>query len=736
MIESKNYRFKFELVGNSDSSTTVKKYNSKFGDGEIGTGSGGYVNAIVSATMRLVENDTKVLFSITYDVKEDNYSKKSGDDWLRMTKNFYYDVSAFTQLASASRISGNKRITKTIKKITLNSLEKQVVQSASYTAKISAGSEQHKELQPSWTGTEKSWLPGKEIYIKIDGKGKELEKEGNLSIRGYVYFTISLLIDEKTEVIYQEEPDIPKLDYGVGKAFETLPAVMDATLGCGYDIAGDSPQISSCKYRVLDLDRLNRYKHIVARDYNKSENQMYEGESINEYTEDINEKYGISASFGIGGFTFSNETNWSFSKSSSKKSTNKYKKCDFKTIYHTYEIDEYRRPEKLLFFLTEKFKKHLNELNPEQFVDYYGTHVVLGMKVGGRLTYNSRFQESILSGSSASSVTTSTKLGYTEGGTPDAGNADVNTALNNLYAQMSNPNLKPEQLTELAKAASSLQGVHTKTQTGEKAGGWNVNVGATTSNTETITFSNTDRTTEITCYSVGGDPALAGLFLMDNTKYDKWAETVKNNQVFMDFIPGSVIPIYEFIPKSRRGENYKLTKEMVKEAVESHLLDKRLQNAEPVNGEQKLEFNTLGKLNSQKKQEDEEVDSQNDKLTGWEAYFQLVNFGDGFAGCIINYKVYEGGLNAGKTILENSQEIKLSKSKYAQMVIMNDEPTFHMQGTIRGKRHDWIDVTEFFQDCEFIDTYGDNVEIKVDGSGNDLGNIGIKGTLKIKYKAM
>ena len=736
MIESKDYRFKFELVGNSDSSTTVKKYNSKLGDGEIGTGSGGYVNAIVSATMRLVENDTKVLFSITYDVKEDNYGKKSGDDCLRMTKDFYYDVSAFTQLASASRIQGNKRITKTIKKITLNSLEKQVVQSASYSAKISAGSEKHKELQPWSTGTEKSWLPGKEIYIKIDGKGKELEKEGNLSIRGYVYFTISLLIDEKTEVIYQEEPDTPKLDYGVGKAFETLPTVMDATLGCGYDIAGDSPQISSCKYRVLDLDRLNKYKHIVARDYNKSENQMYEGESINEYTEDINEKYGISASFGIGGFTFSNETNWSFSKSSSKKSTNKYKKCDFKTIYHTYEIDEYRRPEKLLFFLTEKFKKHLNELNPEQFVEHYGTHVVLGMKVGGRLTYNSRFLESILSGSSASSVTTSTKIGYTEGGTPSAGNADVNTALNNLYAQMSNPNLKPEQLSELAKAASSLQGVHTNTKTGGNAGGWNVNVGATTSNTETITFSNTDKSTEITCYSVGGDPALAGSFLMDNTKYDKWAETVKNNQVFMDFIPGSVIPIYEFIPKSRRGENYKLTREMVKEAVESHLLDKRLQNAEPVNGEQKLEFNTLGKLNSKKKQEDEEVDSQNDKLTGWEAYFQLVNFGDGFAGCIINYKVYEGGLNAGKTILENSQEIKLSKGKYAQMVIMNDEPTFHMQGTIRGKRHDWIDVTEFFQDCEFIDTYGDNAEIKIDGSGNYLGNIGIRGTLKIKYKAM
>ena len=736
MIESKDYRFKFELVGNSDSSTKVKKYNSKLGDGEIGTGSGGYVYANVSATMRLVENDTKVLFSITYDVKEDNYGKKSGDDWLRMTKNFYYDVSAFTQLASASRISGNKRITKTIKKITLNSLEKQVVQSASFSAKISAGSEKHKELQPFGTGTEKSWLPGKEIYIKIDGKGKELEKEGNLSIRGYVYFTISLLIDEKTEVIYQEEPDTPQLDYGVGKAFETLPAVMNDTLGCGYDITGDSPQLSSCKYRVLDLDRLNRYKHIVARDYNKSENQMYEGESINEYTEDINEKYGISTSFGIGGFTFSNETNWSFSKSSSKKSTNKYKKYDFKTIYHTYEIDEYRRPEKLLFFLTEKFKKHLNELNPEEFVKYYGTHVVLGMKVGGRLTYNSRFQESILSGSSASSVTTNTKIGYTEGGTPDAGNADVNTALNNLYTKMSNPNLTAEQLSELAKAASSLQGVHTSTKTGGNAGGWNVNVGATTSNTETVTFSNTDRTTEITCYSVGGDPAMAGSFLMDQTKYDKWAETVKNNQVFMDFIPGSVIPIYEFIPKSRRGENYKLTREMVKEAVESHLLDKRLQNAEPVNGEQKLEFNTLGKYNSKKKQEDEEVDTQNDKLTGWEAYFQLVNFGDGFAGCIINYKVYEGGINAGKTILENSQEIKLSKNKYAQMVIMNDETTFHMQGTIRGKRHDWIDVTEMFQDCEFIDTYGDNVEIKIDGSGNDLGNIGIRGTLKIKYKAM
>lgn len=739
IMAKQSYRFKFEIIGNSDSDSKVSKANSKFGDGEIGTGSGGYLKAAVSANIKLVDGNKRVKLMLTYSVAEDDFGKKKNDDKLFMSKTFYYDVSSFTQLQSSSRISGGNRITTTIESIKLLTPNGNTPSAAEYSAKISTDDEKHKELAPTWTGNTQSWLPTDQICIKVDGKGKELEKEGNLSIRGYVYIDIERVEKEITEEIYQDEPDIPKLDYGVGRVLETLPETMQRTLGCGYDIAGDAPQLSSCKYSVLDLDRLNKYKHLLVDNAYKSDNKAYDGESLREYTEDINTKYGISVSGSVFGVTFSNETSWSFSEKKNKKTISKYQKKDFKSIYHVYRIDDIVNPQKLLFFLTEKFKKDLNELNPEEFVERYGTHVVLGMMTGGRLTYNMRHDETLLSGSTATTIDSTTKVGYDSSKAPkdNGGDANVSAALNNLYAKMGDPNVSMKDLSELAKTASTLQGVLTNTQKPSSSGGdWSVSAGFTYNNAETMTFSNSDKTVQVTCYSVGGDPAMAGCFLTDETKYEKWAATVKDNQVFMDFVTGAVIPIEEFIPKSRRGEEYKLTKEMVKEAVESHLMDKRLQTDEPESGEQTLDFNTQGKLNSVMKQEDEEVDSKSDKQTGWDTYFELVNFGDGFVGCSIKYSVHEGGLNAGKTILENNQEVKLVKGKFSQMVINNESTTYHAQGTVKGEHHEWIDVTEFFQDCEFLDTFGSNVEIKVDGKGNDLGNIGIKGRLKINYKAL
>ena len=53
------------------------------------------------------------------------------------------------------------------------------------------------------------------------------------------------------------------------------------------------------------------------------------------------------------------------------------------------------------------------------------------------------------------------------------------------------------------------------------------------------------------------------------------------------------------------------------------------------------------------------------------------------------------------------------------------------EANLTGKHHEWIDVTNYFTDCKFIDTYSSRIYVKLDGSGDDKGNIGVMGRLKV-----
>lgn len=46
--------------------------------------------------------------------------------------------------------------------------------------------------------------------------------------------------------------------------------------------------------------------------------------------------------------------------------------------------------------------------------------------------------------------------------------------------------------------------------------------------------------------------------------------------------------------------------------------------------------------------------------------------------------------------------------------------------TIKGKVHGWVDITELVENCPFVETKSHRVMIKIDGSGSDKNNIGIK----------
>ena len=177
---TQNHEYKFVIIGNVGDAL-VKKINENYGDGEIGTGSGGYVKTDVKAKISFADNYNKVKVSITYEVREDDFGKKKNDDGLIMSDDFYYDISALTRGSAGTRVEGNKQL-KTTSEISFGGNYKD----AHYTATVSTSKERHSLLDLNWRTANNNglqrWIPSDDILVKIDGKGKENEKVGNLRI--------------------------------------------------------------------------------------------------------------------------------------------------------------------------------------------------------------------------------------------------------------------------------------------------------------------------------------------------------------------------------------------------------------------------------------------------------------------------------------------------------------------------------------------------------------------------
>ena len=740
---TQNHEYKFVITGNVGDAL-VKKINENYGDGEIGTGSGGYVKTDVKAKISFADNYNKVKVSITYEVREDDFGKKKNDDGLIMSDDFYYDISALTQGSAGTRVEGNKQI-KTTSEISFGGNYKD----AHYTATVDTSKEKHSLLDLNWRTANNNgvqrWIPSDDILVKIDGKGKENEKVGNLRIEGKILFTIVRKDTVVTTTMVEEQTVDSQMRVGSGKVLDTISPVISEVLGCGYDITGGFARVSSSKRPVLNLSLLNRYRHILSKTSNKtSEIFCEDGESLEEMSSKLTKSLSVKVAAHAGGAAFSNETKESFSEERTSKEVCKYSRKDFKFVYESHQIDDAYEPKYLDAFVARSFLEDLDRMsNPEQFIKQYGTHVVLGMEIGGRLTYNMRYKESVISRSTAKSFENTTKVSFDSNGIPTSTDtSSTSNVLNKLYGQL-NAASNPKDIASIADSISKVQGIQSKESSGNKSAGgsgsssggnnsgFGGSVEVTVSQTENRTFKSEDKSTEIACYTAGGDSAMIGSYISDASKYEKWGETVKDNQTFIGFIPGTIIPIEEFVPES----GHRLTKNMIKVASESHQQDAMENISQPEERVYNRAFNTLSKNNTMEKNEqDAEIDSSKGKITAWRAHLELIHLHDGSAGCTMALTVYEDGESAGKTVLQNTHKIVFDKENYSLLELKAKICQYTVSGTVYGQYHDWIDVTDKFRRCEFIDTKDNRVYIKIDGKGDDLGNIGIKGQLKVNYK--
>lgn len=273
------------------------------------------------------------------------------------------------------------------------------------------------------------------------------------------------------------------------------------------------------------------------------------------------------------------------------------------------------------------------------------------------------------------------------------------------------------------------------------SGGWGVNVETSYSESETTSNSFENETTEAFGDVCGGNWNLGGNIIDGQLdKIRDWEISTDPtefkpsiNHQWCDFIPGRLIPIYEFVPA---GSEYKVTAEKLRQAWTKYIdskgkkLTPTKQSIISIPGGINVKGNTdcVKRLNDH----DREVSTSKNKETGWKVRFELVNLENGNVAVVVQLTVGEDGLDGNRTKLMLHYPIEVTNHEGGTAVIDTTEYNciYETSGSIYRKEHDLFDVTRFFKDCPFLDFehYPDNkVLISVDDEGsNDSSHIRIK----------
>lgn len=739
----------FDFRGNIDA--TVKKSVSYLGDGDIGTTDKGTNYGLVIANLSYNASTKKVRLSLKYEVREHGYNanvKKSNLDSLYFDAVQEYDVSDFFNSGRYTRVTNNgaTRIESTPIASALSGTYKEC-----YFATVFKGKKhdfnQASDNLPGSGSRPQSWFPISSCYMKIDDSGNELNSKGNIGIRGQIVFTIERTDQIKTTTTTPEVsspvPQGPKM--GNESKLTSIPKKVEDVLCRGYDISGGYADIDSCRGRVLDVNLLNNYKRMVQRTYNRSESDHYEGEGIQEYTSSIEKKLNIKLSFNVKGFSFTNETNNSFKEDTFSKAGYKYVTHKDLYVKDAYHVQGYNTPTDLTGFLTQEFKNDLNNLSADQLVVKYGTHVVLGMKFGTRFCYNMHFRQSSQKKSTATSFSSASSISYKkDGGLQNKDNTagKSGSTAAEIYNDLISGKLSPKALEAFAKYLSVAKNTSPDQAAQKAKEGVPLNSGSLSilySQSTVKTSLQEDQSTIVKCTGCGGNAQLLQLITRSNeiTQYEKWVLSANDsNYEFADFVPGTIIPLYELVPAG-----YRITAAQVSTAADLYLLTKKRSLVEYKKGVKIVPFNTLGSQNTENVNSDDEISSQSGKSIFWRARVELVNFDDGHCGYAISFKVHEGGRDANRSILLNhvTGDINL-ESGCSSMAIDTERlrgvSVFEAESEWTGKYHGWQEATRYMQTGgikNVVDCDAHTVEISLDGSGDDKGHVGIKGYLRIPW---
>lgn len=763
--------FSFCFLGNMGG-IKVKKTNPNMGDGNIGTGNGGYNYVQVSADFTKISS-TIFRLHVWYRVYEDGFNSgiKNRDS---LYFDAYKDFDVSTYFTTQNTINVKERWDL--------QLSESCRQSACYMDYFNGGkSARHgwypinPNSYPVWK-RERDWFPYDKIKIKMDGSGNELTGLGNIGVLGEVYLKI---IGVKTiETKMQDESPIISQNYNGSTGCQSVldfskEKDLKEVLGHGYDMCEKYAQKQSLREPVLDLEKLNKDKHIVKQTENYKSQTSVNANGSDEYTKKMSSELNVTIKGSIFGATFSNTTKKT--SSSSKTETNRYKLITAKwnTIKGIYKTDE-TDPARLVSYTTANFKNDVADLakyrnasnwktKAKYFIEKYGTHVLTGMQTGGSVIYNMSYKQKTTNLSEAKTFSNTTSVSYSSSGqlkgeSKSSSSLDLNELVEKIENCKSLEDLK-KNLKELLKKSSNK---NTSTG-GSSGGGWSIEGSVSYSKSSSYDRNTSEEITDISCVAKGGS-LMVNPFEDNNATFNNWEASVNgNNAVWCDFLKNRIIPIYEFAQSSYKQVVYDAWL-IYCEANDIHCVP--VEESESISAINVTGDDTCVKKFKDNKQ-DWDVCSSKDWPTGWKLTMDLINLKEKEdVALAIRLQVVEGHKNQNKFTeaqLKNSfnyddvsdtnivmERVLPFNIPYSAIDTSKVIPHFEAYGVKKGNVGDkWLDITsEIKEAVQQMMTYSDKdnsrksmielkapykFNIKLDGKGDDRKNLGLSFYLYLPY---
>ncbi len=435
-------------------------------------------------------------------------------------------------------------------------------------------------------------------------------------------------------------------------------------IGRGYDISGRYAYSDDVKGVVLDFDKLYANK-MVGRDVNmkSAKFETVSGNNINKYQSSVSASIKVSGKIGFAGASFESEVGTNFQKERTSSDEYSFATSYSKIISDAYRLEHREDPEMLKPYLAPGFLRDLDNLTGSQIIAKYGTDVMLGGIWGARLDYH--FSAKKKTGSSSYEI--------------------------GAFAK--------------AKAEATFEGI--------TAGG-GTETELTTKYGSSFEMGSVEWTTQV----VGGKPQYAQL-VHTKQDYEKWIDSIEGNEVWSDYYPQSLMPIYELIDNATKRVE-------VKNACDTYLAGKEIKiNATTQYGTTDEQFLLMGdaQLTEKKSGGDDDIGSKAGQQTHYTITVVLDRADESSMQATVTYNVKEGKSNWTELEFTQSKKIPVNKNNFT---IDETPQAWTGTGTVEGEHHEWIPI---YTNCPFMT----NVEIKIDGSGNDKSNIGIKGNFIVDY---
>jgi hypothetical protein len=438
-------------------------------------------------------------------------------------------------------------------------------------------------------------------------------------------------------------------------------------LGWGYDIAGEYAKAGSIKWQVLDFTKLDEAGRIIEQQLNPTTYKLDAGSTTTEYQTSMANSIGVSADASYMGAAFSAEVNHAFSSSRSESDAYTFATVRMVVPKKQYVING--SVSELIPYLSEAFKHDLVNMTPQELINDYGTHVMLGGSWGGRVDYNSSFQK---------------------------------------RAQVTK-----EEVSNLVKIKADAT-----------FGAASFNVGLTNDQKTALESKFESSSESKTVIIWGGDDA-GGFQIANENNYQQWVASLSNPStwIWYDFGPSSnhLRSITDFITDAAK-------KTAVQNALNNYYNSHKINvtasgilNAGSQRGTFRITNFEKSGGGSRISGGDSDVNSKSGRHTDWSIDLTFTPQGQNV---IMNYtyKVKEGAKNYTELAITGSQSYPVTGLPSGTPV--HSVSHIYGSGTINDKHHDWVSV-------QVSGLSG--VSVKIDGPGDDENNIGFKFIGDIPY---